>query len=117
VGDIAFLQECGLPGVPLLLELLELLRQHPGLNTGAVLEHWRDRDEGRFLHRLAEWSPDVDTPELLPDLRGHLNDIQRQFIDMRIDFLSEQERQRRLSEAERREYGELLVKSHTFRQV
>ena len=76
-----------------------------------------ERDEGRFLQRLAEWSPDVETPELLPDLRGHLNEIQRQFIDIRIEFLSEQERHRRLSEAERREYGELLVKSHTFRQV
>jgi DNA primase len=117
VGNTDYLQQCDLPGVPLLLELVVLLEQHPGLNTGAVLEHWREREEGRFLHRLAQWSPDVDTPELLPDLQGHLNEIQRQFIDMRINFLSEAERQRRLSEAERREYGELLVKSHSFRQV
>ncbi len=46
-----------------------------------------------------------------------MNEIQRQFIDMRINYLSEAERHRRLSEAERREYGDLLVKSHTFRQV
>lgn len=117
VGDIDFLQQCDLPGVPLLLELLAMLREHPGLNTAAVLEHWRGREEGRFLHRLAEWLPGVDAPELLPDLRGHLNEIQRQFIDMRINFLSGQEKQRRLSESERREYGDLLVKSHTFRQV
>ena len=111
-----FLQQCDLPGVPLLAELLTLLRQQPGLNTAAVLEHWRDREEGRILERLATWSPDVESPELLPDLRGYLNDIQRQFIDLRINFLSVAEKQRRLSEAERREYGELLVKSHTFRQ-
>ena len=101
----------------MLLELLAMLREHPGLNTAAVLEHWRGREEGRVLHRLAAWLPGVEAPDLLPDLRGHLNEIQRQFIDMRINFLSGQEKQRRLSEAERREYGDLLVKSHTFRQV
>ncbi|MGB5259143.1 MAG: DNA primase [Gammaproteobacteria bacterium] len=117
LDDLEFLQQCDLAGVPLLLELLAQLQQHPGLNTGAILEHWRDREEGRFLHRLAEWSPGVETPELLPDLRGCLNEIQRQFIDLRINYLSEEERHRRLSDAERREYGNLLVKSHTFRQV
>ncbi len=117
VGNTDFLKQCDLPGVSLLIELLALLLQHPGLNTGAVLEHWREREEGRFLHRLAQWSPDVGMAELLPDLHGHLNEIQRQFIDMRINYLSEEERHRRLSEAERREYGDLLVKSHTFRQV
>ena len=116
-GDTEFLQHCDLPGVDLLLELLELLREYPGLNTAAVLEHWRGREQGRFLHRLAEWQPGVEAPDLLPDLLGHLNETQRQFIDMRIDFLSRQEKSRPLSEAERREYGDLLVKSHTFRQV
>jgi DNA primase len=117
LDDTEFLSQCDLAGVPLLLELLGLLQQHPGLNTGAILEHWREREAGRFLHRLAEWSPGVEAPELLPDLRGCLNEIQRQFIDLRIKFLSEEERHRRLSEAERREYGDLLVKSHNFRQV
>ena len=116
VGDTTFLQQCDLPGVTLLTELLSLLHENPGLNTAALLEHWRDREEGRFLHRLAAWSPDVETPELLPDLQGYLNEIQRQFIDIRINYLSSEEKQRRLSEPERREYGELLVKSHTFRQ-
>jgi DNA primase len=116
VGDTTFLQQCDLPGVTLLTELLSLLQQRPGLNTAALLEHWRDREEGRFLDRLAAWSPDVETPELLPDLQGYLNEIQRQFIDIRINYLSNEEQQRRLSEPERREYGELLVKSHTFRQ-
>ncbi|MDH5470973.1 MAG: toprim domain-containing protein, partial [Gammaproteobacteria bacterium] len=116
VGDTSFLQQCDLPGVTLLTELLSLLQQRPGLNTAALLEHWRDREEGRFLDRLAAWSPDVETPELLPDLQGYLNEIQRQFIDLRINYLSGEEKLRRLSESERREYGELLVKSHTFRQ-
>jgi DNA primase len=116
VGDTEYLDQCELPGIPLLAELLALLRQHPDLNTGAVLEHWRDREEGRFLNRLAAWSPDVEDPDLLPDLHGYLNEIQRQHIEIRIKFLSEQEKHRRLSEAETREYGELLVKSHTVRQ-
>ena len=116
VDDSGFLQQCDTPGVPLLVELLNLLRQHPGLNTAAVLEHWREREEGSILQRLAQWSPGVDTPDLLPDLRGYLNEIIRQFIDKRINILSEAEKTRGLNAAERREYGELLQKSHAFRQ-
>ena len=116
IEDPDFLQQCELPGVALLLELLILLRQQPELSTGAVLERWRGREEGRYLQRMAQWCPQLETADLLPDLQGYLNVIQRQHIDLRIKYLSTQEGQRRLTEAETREYGELLIKSHATRQ-
>jgi DNA primase len=39
-------------GTHLLLELLELTREHPGLTPGAVVERFRDRPEGRHLAEL-----------------------------------------------------------------
>lgn len=39
-------------GVSLLLELLDLSRNHPGLGPGAVAERFRERPEGRHLAEL-----------------------------------------------------------------
>ena len=40
------------PGVTLLADLIELLRQRPHLTTGALLERYRDRKEGQHLKSL-----------------------------------------------------------------
>lgn len=40
------------PGIPLLKELLELLQTQPNLTTAAILERWREREEGRHLGKL-----------------------------------------------------------------
>jgi len=111
-----FLQHCDVAGVPLLVEVLDLLQQQPGLSTGALLEHWREREESRFLSKLAHWNPPLDDLELLADLQGHLNEIQRQYIENRIDFLGSEQNHRQLSQAEKQEYGELLIQSHKVRQ-
>ena len=52
-GDLTVLRTLNQPGVGLLIELLELLHERPHLNGAALMEHWRDRDEGRYLGRLA----------------------------------------------------------------
>jgi DNA primase len=111
-----FLEQCDLPGIPLLLELLDLLDSQPELHTAAILEHWRGREEARYLSRLASWTPGMENLDLQPDLQGHINDILRQHIDKRLEFLNQEQTRRKLSEAEIREYGELLRQSHAARQ-
>ena len=59
--ELDALQGLGLPGIPLLQAMIDLLRASPHLSCGAILEHWRGEDEGRHLARLAQ-SP-VDVPE------------------------------------------------------
>ena len=110
------LEHCELPGVSLLLEIINLLQRQPDLNTAAILEHWRSREEGRYLHKLASWNPALDNLDLQADLQGHINEIQRQHIENRIDFLNREQNNRALNAAETREYGELLVQGHAIRQ-
>jgi len=52
-GDLALLRTLNQPGIGLLVELLELLIERPHLNGAALLEHWRGREEGRYLGQLA----------------------------------------------------------------
>jgi DNA primase len=112
----AFLEHCDLPGIPLLLELLDLLDSQPGLNTAAILEHWRGREESRYLSRLASWTPELENPDLQQDLQGLVVDIQRQHIEKRLEFLNQEQTRRKLSETEVREYWELHQQSHATRQ-
>jgi DNA primase len=112
----AFLEQCDLPGIPLLLELLVLLGNQPELNTAAILEHWRGRDEARYLSKLASWTPELENPDLQHDLQGLMIDIQRQHIEKRLEFLNQEQSRRKLSEAETREYWELHQQNHAARQ-
>lgn len=116
ISEPGLLKQCDLPGVPLLVALLEHIHSQPGLHTAALLEHWRDHEDGPVLERLAQWSPAFDAADLLPELQGYLNSIQRQYIDNRIDFLNEAHASRKLTEAENREYWELQQQSHAARR-
>ena len=116
INQPAILLQCEVPCVPLLLEVLERLQQQPELTTGALLEHWRGREESQYLYKLAHWMPPLEDLELQADLQGHINEIQRQYIENRIEFLDSEQQLRQLSRAEKQEYGELLVQSHAMRQ-
>jgi DNA primase len=52
-GDLGELAGIELPGLSLLIELLEFIRARPQITTGGILEHWRQRPEGRHLEKLA----------------------------------------------------------------
>jgi DNA primase len=97
-----------MPGVRLLLELFELLQRQPGLNTGAILEHWRGREESRHLHKLAQWTPLTEKLDLEAEIRGHLSQIVHQVTEKRISALLQEERHRILNDQEKQELKTLL---------
>jgi DNA primase len=108
VRGIAFREPDSLPGVTLLQELLEVLWQQPGLNTGALLERWRDRAEGRHLEKLAQWQPLVEDLDLAAEFHGHIDRIQQQLRKARITDLLAAGRERSLDDIEKQELKELL---------
>jgi DNA primase len=101
-----------MPGVTLLLELLDLLQRQPGLNTGAILEHWRGREETRYLHKLAQWTPLTEKLDLAAEIRGHLTLIAQQATEKRINELLQEERKRSLNDLEKQELKELFQSRH-----
>jgi DNA primase len=107
IGKLPFQEPIDVPGVPLLEELLELLQRLPLATTGAILEHWRGREEARHLARLALWTPVSEEMDLLADLRHHLQRVYRQHLEQRIEILNKKELNQKLSEDERREYWKL----------
>lgn len=43
------------PGMPVLRAVVDLLQEQPGLNTAAIVEHFRDSEHQQHVARLAVW--------------------------------------------------------------
>ena len=103
----AHLRSLELPGVPLLLELVETLEANPNLTTGALLERFRDHESGRHLARLAaEEVADLDEG-LEREFRDSIEKLQHLAEDQRFAELARKGRQGQLSDAEKREFARL----------
>jgi DNA primase len=83
----AELKDAEQPGVALLLELLELARGRPDINTAVLEERLRDRPEARHLTTLLGQEMLVDRDEAAAELTGSLVGIQRQVQEQRLESL------------------------------
>jgi len=76
------------PGIPLLVELLALCRARPEITTGALLEHYAEREEAKSLQKLAV----IEFP-------GGEDEARAEFLDA-LRQLARQTEQQRLGELE-----------------
>lgn len=102
VEDVSDLQTLTVPGVPLLLEVLELLQSREGLTAASVYEHWHGREEQRHLARLAATSLAV-TPTLA-ELQDCLARLRESAVAQRLQTLHEKFVHGRLDDSEKQEY-------------
>jgi DNA primase len=97
------------PGIPLLMELIDLVRARPDIATGGILEHFAGRAEQAALEKLSLMefpaAPETWTVEFL----DALEQLNRQTIQQRIEDLLEKQSAGPLSEAEKAELREALA--------
>lgn len=99
VAEPRRLADVPLQGIPLLVELIDFLKDHPHIHTGGLIEHWRGTDTGRHLARLAM--------EPAPRLAG---DLEREFLDGIAHLLAkplDHRREARIAELSRKQPSEL----------
>jgi DNA primase len=94
------------PGIPLLVELIALARDRPGIGTGAILEHFADRDEGAALQKLAVHSLPGDATTWREEFLDTLRQLDRQTRLQRVEELQVKEQ---LSALEKSELRDLLA--------
>jgi DNA primase len=114
VGDSSDLAALDMPGIPLLLALLDLLKSQPGLTTGAVIERFRDSEYRVAIEKLLDWSHPALQREL--DLKAEFSDalgrLRRALHEQRTDELLRKERLQGLEAAEKAELSRLLTEGH-----
>ena len=75
------------PGIPLLVELIALARERPGIGTGTILEHFAEREEGTALNKLATHSFPGDAAAWRTEFLDALGQLDRQTRQQRVEEL------------------------------
>ncbi|MGB3394439.1 MAG: DNA primase [Stenotrophomonas sp.] len=97
-----------LPGIDLLLELLELVRQRPDISTGALLQHFDGRGEQAPLHTLAAQTLAGDEAKWTEELQDAIAQLEKQLLFQRIEDLKAKQQKQGLDDTDKYEMRELL---------
>ena len=95
-------------GIPLLVELMRLLNAQPDLNTGAILERFRDSEYIHHISRLAAREHPMHQQNVEAEFVGLLHRLRCEANRQQIERLSGKERAGRLSSDEKAELVRLL---------
>ncbi|WP_332398684.1 DNA primase [Vibrio metschnikovii] len=109
VPELSSVKHLAIPGLSLLVNVVENCQQHPHITTGQLLEHWRNNEHEALLSRLASWEiPLVEDnqEELFLD---SLDKILAQCVEKQIENLQAKERSVGLSTDEKRELIALML--------
>jgi DNA primase len=108
VGDLTDLHTLHRVGAEVLAELVELVRHHPGLSTGALLERFRDRDYLPRLEKLAAWDHLIPEEKIEDEFRAAVGRLHRAAREHEARELLAESRRRDLSEEEKGRLRRLL---------
>ncbi|EKD75261.1 MAG: hypothetical protein ACD_44C00190G0002 [uncultured bacterium] len=101
------LPEVNLPGFSLLHEVIAIAKYSKNLTTGALLEHWRDRDERKTLEKLAHAEHLIPDEGIQQEFLGLIQCLRKLGQQAAIDKLLAKANQAELSEEEKQELRSL----------
>ena len=96
------------PGVPLLLDLLQVVQVRPDIGTGALVEHFEGREEHGALQKLASQSLPGDPLKWRVEFADTIVQLEQMTRQQRIDALQARQREGGLADAEKDELRALL---------
>jgi DNA primase len=96
------------PGVELLSELVALVRARPDISTGAILEHFGEREEAAALQKLASQSLPGEEAAWRDEFLDAVAQLEKQTLQQRIDELQAKNRESGLDTRDKEEMRALL---------
>ena len=106
IHALEWLKTLELPGVPLLIDIIETLRSNPHINSASIIERYRSSKYYQHLLKLMKWkSPHTEDDSLFLDVMAMLEKKRR---DQRTHQLLCKARNEDLSFDEKTELRELL---------
>lgn len=97
------------PGVPLLAELVALVRERPDITTGGVLEHFAEREEIAALQKLASQDMPGEAALWQNEFADAMAQLEKQMLHQRIDELQAKQRETGLDDDDKVELRALLL--------
>ncbi|HET6435493.1 MAG TPA: DNA primase [Xanthomonadaceae bacterium] len=96
------------PGVPLLAELIALVKSRPDISTGVLLAHFEEREDAAALHKLATQTMPGDAEAWQGEFLDVMAQLEKQTLQQRVDELQAKQRESGLDEADKDELRALL---------
>ncbi|MEO8673176.1 MAG: DNA primase [Tahibacter sp.] len=96
------------PGITLLVDMISLCRDRPGISTGAILEHFSTIPEAGALQRLAMSDLTGESEAVRSEFVDALKQLARQTLQQRIDDLLIEKAEAGLGETQMQELRGLL---------
>lgn len=105
------LADSGIPGVDLLLRILDILHEEPEVSTQNLLARFEGDEHEGHLYKLAAMEPPVENDESLDRMFADcLKRLQKQYIDLRQKrLIAKLQSGEALSEAEKQEHRDLFT--------
>ncbi len=110
--DVEPLRTLDLPGIELMVDLIQFIQQRPGSHMGMILQHWQGDENGKHLSRLlAMEALDLENGEE-NEFLDTLHRLRMQHQAQRLSILTEKAEKgmKNLSDAEKTEYRQLLAR-------
>ena len=100
------------PGIKILIKLLKNIADEPNMNTAALIERWREDDEGKYLSKLAiNLFPKNEEFNAEEELNNCLALITKNFYNERINSLIKKQADNDLTSDEKVELKEIIHKN------
>ncbi|MEZ5589744.1 MAG: DNA primase [Gammaproteobacteria bacterium] len=80
-NELAVYRQIDMPGLPLLIELIEIFKENPHLTTASILERYRDSETGTILAKLAQAELLLDDALFEAEFFGNMEKIRRLYFD------------------------------------
>ncbi|HEY1137788.1 MAG TPA: DNA primase [Xanthomonadaceae bacterium] len=96
------------PGIPLLAELIALVRERPDITTGLLLEHFEGREEFGHLQKLAAQDMPGEEAKWRDEFIDVTGQLERQMLQQRIEELQAKRHEQGLDDHDKAELRELL---------
>jgi DNA primase len=105
------LADSGIPGVDLLLKILDILHEEPAISTQNLLARFSGDDHETHLYKLAAMEPPVENDESLELMFADcLQSLQKQYIHHRQkQLIAKLQSGQALTEAEKSEHRKLFT--------
>ncbi|EJG1285570.1 DNA primase [Vibrio parahaemolyticus] len=109
VPDLSSVRDLSILGLSLFADVLDKCQAHPHINTGQLLEHWRNSQNEALLSRLASWDIPLDEDNQEEIFLDSLDKIIAQCVEKQIENLQAKARSVGLSAEEKRELLALML--------
>lgn len=109
VGDLGELSASAMPGMDLLVAVVDQLVEEPDTNAARLIQGWPDADQARLLERLAMPAAGPETQDAAAEFDEIIHRLRGRSRRMRVQALLDASRERPLSTAETSELRTLTA--------